>query len=422
MEPLIGLADMAILAQLPEDVIPIQAAVGLASGLMSLLIWSLSQIRTAISALVSRYYGQNNLEEIKTLVPQALILSFLIGLSSWLITNLFFDEVLLFLYDKTSPKVLDYCREYYQIRSLGLAFIITTMCVFGVFRGYQNTSWAMAVGLTGGIVNLVFNYILALGVDGIIEPMGVKGAAYASLLASTIMFVMALMYLLIKTPFNLKLQFKPNSEFAEMVKMTVNMLIRTIVLNLAFVLAIRFANSYGNVKLAAYSIGMNIWLFFSFFIDGFSNAGNAISGRLLGEKDFKGLVDLSRKLLKINGGIALLLSLVCAVLYQFIPWWFTTEKAVAEALKSFLWIILATQIVNSIAFTFDGVFKGLGEAKALRNTLLLGTIAVFIPVIYLFDYLKFEILSVWIAFVAWMIFRAVSLWVIFRKKYASLVK
>ena len=153
MEPVIGLADMAILAQVPENVVEIQGAVGLASGLMALLIWSLSQVRTAVSALVSRYFGQKNLDAIKSLVPQALMVSFLIGLISYIITNLFFDAILMFLYDRTAPMVLDYCREYYQIRSIGLAFIITTMCLFGIFRGYQNTSYAMVVGLSGGVSN-----------------------------------------------------------------------------------------------------------------------------------------------------------------------------------------------------------------------------------------------------------------------------
>lgn len=422
MEPVIGLADMSILSQVPNDVVEIQGAVGLASGLMSLLIWSLSQVRTAVSALVSRYFGQNDIESIKTLIPQALLLSFVIGLLSWAITNAFFNSILLFLYDKTSPEVLTYCREYYQIRSIGLAFIIFTTCVFGIFRGYQNTSWSMAVGLSGGITNIILNFILVLGVDGFIKPMGVSGAAYASLISSILMFVLAIIFLVVKTPFDLRLKRKLNPEFGGMLRMTINMLIRTLVLNLAFVLAIRFANSYGNVKLAAYSIGMNIWLFFSFFVDGFSNAGNAISGKLLGQKDYVGLNDLAKKLVKINVVISGVLSLVCASLYTQIPYWFTSEIEVIESLKDFLWLILVAQIVNSIAFTFDGIFKGLGETKALRNTLVVGTFFVFIPVIYLFDYLQFEIISIWLAFIAWMLFRALSLVVIFRKKYTSLIK
>lgn len=422
MEPVIGLADMAILAQMPNDVVPIQAAVGLASGLMALLIWSLSQIRTAVSALVSRYFGQNNIADIKLLIPQALLMSFIVGLLSYILTNAFFDSILMFLYDETSPEVMKYCTEYYQIRSVGLAFIITTTCVFGVFRGYQNTSWAMLVGLSGGVLNIGLNYILVLGIDGFIAPLGVAGAAYASLISSVVMFVLSIVLLLRKTPFNLKLRFELHREFFEMLKMTVNMLIRTLVLNLAFVLAIRFANSYGEVKLAAYSIGMNIWLFFSFFVDGFSNAGNAISGKLLGQKDFIGLNNLAKKLVIINVLVASILTLLCTVFYHRIPHWFTTDYAVVDSLKDFLWLILLAQIFNSVAFTFDGIFKGLGETKALRNTLILGTFFIFIPILFLFDYINYNIYSIWLAFIAWMLFRAASLVVIFRKKYTSLVK
>ena len=49
-------------------------------------------------------------------------------------------------------------------------------------------------------------------------------------------------------------------------------------------MANRYANHYGEEELAAYTIGYNIWIFTSFFIDGYSNAGNALAGKFLGEK------------------------------------------------------------------------------------------------------------------------------------------
>ena len=43
------------------------------------------------------------------------------------------------------------------------------------------------------------------------------------------------------------------------------------ILNVVFIVSNRFANGYGSNELAAYTIGYNIWIFTSFFIDGFSS-------------------------------------------------------------------------------------------------------------------------------------------------------
>ena len=69
-----------------------------------------------------------------------------------------------------------------------------------------------------------------------------------------------------------------------MLQIFFNMFVRTMVLNLVFLISNRYANSYGSSSLAAYTIAYNIWIFSAFFIDGYSNAGNALAGKFMGEK------------------------------------------------------------------------------------------------------------------------------------------
>ena len=78
-EPLLGLVDLAIIGQISEHATEAKGGVGLAVGLISTLVWGLAQVRTAISAQVSKYLGMNQLEKIKSLIPQSLILSILLG-------------------------------------------------------------------------------------------------------------------------------------------------------------------------------------------------------------------------------------------------------------------------------------------------------------------------------------------------------
>ena len=67
----------------------------------------------------------------------------------------------------------------------------------------------MKCSLTGAVLNVALDYLLVYGVEGLIPPMHLKGAAYASLAAQGTMLIMALWFFFKKTPFNLKLSLQP---------------------------------------------------------------------------------------------------------------------------------------------------------------------------------------------------------------------
>lgn len=418
-EPLIGLADTAIIGQIPEHATQAQGGVGLAVGLISTLVWGLAQVRTAVSALVSKYLGMDRINDVKTLVPQALAFSILLGTLFWLLTDGFYEEISNFLFSEKNERVNQFSQKYYHIRSIGLPLSLFIAGVFGVFRGYQNTYWAMIISIVGGVANIILDLVLVNGLGELIPPMGVEGAAIASLMAQTIMVVLCGYYLINRTPFNLRISFRLNPEFSNMFYIALNMLVRTLALNVTFILALRYASDYGEQELAAYAIGINIWLFSSFFIDGYSNAGNAMAGKYLGENDHNKLNSMAWVMVKINLKIAIGLSLIYLISYPFIGSLFNPDKEVQAIFNSFFWVVIISQPLNSIAFSFDGIFKGLGEAKLLRNVLILGTFGIFIPILILLDKFEAGIFSIWIAFVAWMLWRAALLTVKFKNLIAS---
>ncbi|MCB9187732.1 MAG: MATE family efflux transporter [Flavobacteriales bacterium] len=408
-EPLLGLVDTAVIGQMPNDTVAAQAGIGLAAGLVSTLVWGLAQIRTAVSSLVSQYLGKNQLDQIKSLVPQSLYFSLLVGILFWAITAPFFLPIANFMFQEDSKSVLGFADEYYQIRSLGLPLSLLIAGFFGVFRGYQNTSFAMYAALIGGGVNVILDLAFVHGWY-FIPAMGVQGVALASVISQLVMVLTCYYFLQKKTPFEARITFPIHFEFKNMLMIAGNMLIRTLALNLAFLLALRYASQYGKETLAAYSIGIQIWLFSSFFIDGYSNAGNALSGKLIGSGDKIALKNMVNRLLKINLLVAGILSLCYLLVYNVIGLWFNDSMLVNSHLQSFFWIIILAQPLNSVAFTMDGVYKGMGKAKLLRNTLLIGTFGLFIPTLILSDHFGLEIFSVWLAFVIWMSFRGGSLY------------
>ena len=414
-EPLISLADIAIIGQISDGATEAQGGVGLAAGLIATLVWGFAQMRTSLSAIISRHFGSNQLDKIKSLVPQTFILTLLIGLLIALSISYFYEPIANFLFGNIEAKTYEFSQDYFTIRSIGLPISLLVALFFGVFRGFQNTSWAMYISLIGGIVNIILDFVLVLGVDNIIEPMGVSGAAWASVIAQTTMMLCAVYCMYKYTPFKFKIHKKISPYFNEMLMIFMNMFIRTMVLNIVFILSNRFANQYGKEQLAAYTIAYNIWIFTSFFIDGYSNAGNALAGKFLGENNNKKLSLLGKKLLSINIKIACILMLIYSASYFHIGYFFNKNKEVIVFFESIFWIVIVAQPFNSIAFTFDGLFKGLGRAVELRNTLIYATFLVFVPLLLILDYITPGLHTIWVALSGWMIFRGLSLLIMFRK-------
>ena len=414
-EPLIGLADTAIIGQMENNSTIAQGGVGLAAGLVATLIWGFAQMRTSLSAIISRQYGAQTISRIKSLIPQALVVTILTGIILAILLGINYNNVSHFLYGDINAMTYTFSENYFIIRLYGLPLGLLIALFFGIFRGFQNTYWAMYISVIGGLSNIFLDYILVLGVDNFISPMGVKGAAWASVISQILMTILCVIFYLIKTPFNFKIRYKLNPFFKEMILIFVNMFVRTMVLNFVFIISNRYANSYGNNSLAAYTIGYNIWIFSAFFIDGYSNAGNALAGKYMGEKNNEKLKKLGNALLKINIKIALALMTIYSLLYPLIGKVFNSNENVIEIFENIFWIVILAQPFNSIAFTFDGIFKGLGKAVDLRNTLIIGTFLFFIPTIYLLDLIIPQLISVWIALSIWMLYRGISLLVKFRK-------
>ena len=80
---------------------------------------------------------------------------------------------------------------------------------FGVFRGLQNTYWAMYISLIGGLSNIFLDYILILGFDQLIDPMKLRRRLGISNISDNNDFIVYNM-LFKKTPFNFKVRYKLN--------------------------------------------------------------------------------------------------------------------------------------------------------------------------------------------------------------------
>jgi len=419
-EPILSITDTAIVGNIDGNATESLAAVGIVGAFISMLIWVFGQIRSAISSIISQYVGANKLNEVKELPAQAIAIIVLGSLLVLIISYPFSRQI--FEFYNASDQILEYCISYFNIRIFGFPFALFVFAVFGTFRGLQNTFYPMIIAIIGASLNIVLDIILVYGIEGYIPAMNIEGAAYASLIAQITMAAISLFLLIKKTPISLKISFRFHPEIPRLLHMIGNLFIRTIALNTALYLATSYATGYGKEYIAAYTISLNIWLLGAFMIDGYASAGNILSGKLLGAKDYKALVGLSTKLFKYGIILGIVVAGVGAIFYSAIGRVFTKEPLVLEQFYTVFWIVLITQPINAVTFIYDGIFKGMGEMKYLRNLLLLSTGLVFIPTLLIFDYLGFKLVAIWIAFTCWIIARGLPLILKFRNTFLPRIK
>jgi putative MATE family efflux protein len=419
-EPILSLTDAAIIGKMDYNATESLAAVGIVTTFLSMLIWVLGQTRSAISSIVSQYLGADRLSEVKNLPAQAMFIITSLSLLIILVTYPFATQI--FKLYNASDVILNYSVDYYQIRVFGFPFTLFTIAVFGTFRGLQNTYYPMLIAISGAVANIVLDILLVYGIDGLIPAMHIKGAAYASVIAQVIMALLSVYYMLKKTDIPLWVKFPFNPEIKRFIVMILNLFIRTIALNVALYFGTSYATKYGTTYIAAYTIAINLWFLGAFIIDGYASAGNILSGKLFGAKHYKSLITLSHKLITYGIIVGLVIASLGALFYNAIGQIFTDDKAVLNEFYNVFWIILAMQPLCALAFIFDGVFKGLGKMEYLRNVLLFSTLLVFIPVIFLTDYLDYKLHGIFIAFTLWIIARGLPLIIKFRKTFKPLAQ
>lgn len=419
-EPILSITDTAIVGNVDHNSMEALGAVGIVGTFLSMLVWVFGQKRSVIASIVSQAIGAKKIDEVKSLPSQAIFIILLFSLIIIGVTYPFAES--LFRFYNASGIILEYSVDYYKIRVVGIPFTLITIGVFGVFRGLQNTITPMAIAIVGTLLNIVLDVIFVYGIEGLLNPMHIYGAAYASVIAQITMAGLAIFLLYKKTKITLRFSLPFNKKIKDFLLMFFDLIIRTLALNIALYFGSSFAAKYGDEFIAAYTIAINLWFLGAFIIDGYSSAGTILSGKFFGEKSYNKLIDLAFKLSLISIILGISIFTIGMIFYNHVGIMFTKEEIVLVEFYNVFWIVLIMQPLCAIAFIFDGIFKGLGWMKELRNVLLFSTFVVFIPTLLITDNLGYKLEGIFLAFTLWIIARGAPLIIKFYKTCVPLVQ
>jgi MATE family multidrug resistance protein len=277
----------------------------------------------------------------------------------------------------------------------------------------QNARLPMVVLVSTNVINLGCNFFfvihLGMGSDGV--ALGTVVAQYSGLLIALWIFRWKYGYLLKHWSMHATIQWNKLRNF---LLVNSDIFIRTMCLVVVFsIFTARSASSDVHSEgeetiLAVNSLLMQFFMFFSFLIDGFAHASEALTGRFIGAGDRLSLNKTVRLLFIWGTGISILFTLIYLlgghVIFRALT---NNPEVIANARPYFFWIILVP-MVSYAAFIWDGIYIGATAGPEMRNAMLIATLAVFFP-IYIIAGKFMGNHGLWLAFILFMLARGVTM-------------
>ena len=393
--PLVGLVDTIIVGHISDA----HAIGGIAIGTMlfDLLYWNFGFLRVGTSGMTAQAYGRGDTQQCARLLTQSITIALIGAAIIWALQWLFVTAVLAIV--PCSPQVSTFAREYFFIRIWAAPATLSLMAFKGWFIGMQDTVSPMAIDIVVNVVNMVVSYVLS-----VYTPMEALGVAYGTLIAQFTGLFLSLVILLWKyrhvwNGLSLWKLAKDKRGIGNLITLNANLFVRSLCFMIVYVGFTSLSSLYGDTDLAVCSILMKLFMLFSYFVDGFAYAGEALVGKYVGEQQVQSqsassLARVVRLLFIWSLGVGCLFTLIFALLASPIYRIMTSDLSVLSRLADFTPWLVAMPIISTLAFMWDGVFAGATAGKQIRNAMIYAAIGFVVGYVALYHWWGIQALFV----------------------------
>ena len=415
--PLVGLVDTAIIGHISDAA----AIGGIAIGTMlfDLLYWNFGFLRVGTSGLTAQAFGESGKrkeesekvpKECRKILVRSLSISLIAALLIWAIQWFFVMAVLAIV--PCSAEVAEVAKRYFFVRIWAAPATLMLMALRGWFIGMQDTKSPMAIDILVNVVNMGASYYLAVH-----TPLGITGVAWGTFIAQYSGLVLAVLIMVFKygiVHIGLRetIEAMQEPETKRMMALNGDLFIRSLCFMVVYVGFTSIASKYGDTELAVSSILMKLFMLFSYFVDGFAYAGEALVGKAFGEaKEVSGerfeVRGVVRILFNWSIGVGLIFTVIYAIWGRESIELMTNDAEVLNASLSYIGWLIAMPIVSTLAFMWDGIYVGATAGKEIRNAMIWAAVAFVVAYAGCFTWLGIQ--ALYIAYFAHLIARVIYL-------------
>ena len=371
--PLLGLIDVSIVGHLGAA--SYIGAIAVGGMLFNMIYWLFGFLRMGTGGLTAQAYGRHDLQEVTRILLRSLSISLLLALALLLLQ--YPIRNIAFMCMDTSKEVRQLATLYFHICIWGAPATLGLYGFTGWYIGMQNSRFPMFIAITQNIVNiaasLFFVFALKMKVEGV--ALGTLVAQYAGL------GMACLLWLAYYRPLRKYLRQKALFDRAEMKRffqVNRDIFFRTLCLIAVTVFFTSTGAAYGDVVLAVNALLMQLFTLFSYFMDGFAYAGEALTGKYIGAKDNQSLRLTIRHLFKWGIALSLLFTLLYGAGGKSFLGLLTNDTSVISASEEYIYWVLAIPLAGFSAFLLDGICIGATATHLMLRSMLVASASFFL--------------------------------------------
>ncbi len=403
------MVDLAMMGHL-DDPIYI-GAIALGGIIFNIIYHSFAFLRMGSSGFTAQAYGAKNDRDISLVLTRSLLVA--AGLALLLLLLQYPIQWVAFRLLDGSEEVKTLARQYFYIRIYAAPATLALYAFYGWFLGLQNARIPMILAITVNLVNIGLNFFF-------IKVLGMKsdGVAWASVLAQYTGLLLAIVFLLTTykkyvVAYAASIIFK-TKEIKRFFRVNSDIFIRTLLLILVFAFFLSRSADMGNDILAVNSLLFQFLYIFSYFADGFAFAGEALAGKAKGTGEPSRLKLTVKYLFRWSWGTSVVYALFFFTAFHLLLRLMTDNELLIAMADEYKYWIMVLPLTSGAAFIWDGIYIGITASKAMRNTMIIASVAVFLPVYHL-TIGSFGNHGLWLALNLFMISRGMLMWGLARK-------
>ncbi len=398
--PLLGLIDVGIVGHLGSASYIGALAVG--GMLFNLIYWGFGFLRMGTGGMTAQAYGKQDTAEISAILARAVFTGF--GIAALLLLLQYPVSRATFYFLRPSEEVEASASLYFHICIWGAPAVLGLYGFTGWFVGLQNTRFPMYIAFVQYALNIVFSLAFVFLLD-----MKVAGVAAGTLVAQWSGFAMAVFlasrrYKQFKAAVGLKELFRRHA-MRRFFSVNSDIFLRTVCLISVTTFFTGAGARQGDTILAVNTLLMQLFTLFSYFMDSFAYAGEALTGRYIGERNLPLLRQTVKHLFYWGSGVAVLFTLLYGLGGESFLRLLSDNTAVTAAASRYFYWALAIPLAGFAAFLWDGIFIGATTTRLMLYIMLVASAAFFAVYYWLNGTLGND--ALWLAFLTYLALRGI---------------
>lgn len=404
--PLLGLADVAIVGHIGNATHI--GAIAIGSMIFNVVYWLFGFLRMGTSGMTSQSYGRQDMDGCIDIFIRSIMVAMSVAVS-FLVFQLPLRSLAIWLM-QTPSDILPMVKCYFNIVIWGAPAMLGLYAVTGWYVGMQNTRIPMLVAVLQNVVNVMLSLFFVFFMD-----MGIIGVATGTLVAqwSGLLLSLALFFINYASVAG-----RGTTNLFRRITMAVNqgsgvwrqffMVNRDIFLRTLFLVAVNMfftsaGASQGAMILAVNTLLMVLFTLFSYVMDGFAYAGEALAGRYYGAKDLLSLQTVVSRLFRWGLIMVIVFTLVYVIGGSSFLSLLTDDNEVVRASNPYIYWAFAIPAAGVSAFVYDGIFIGITATQGMLQSSLVATVVFF--VLYLLLFQLYGNHALWFSFIVYLLMR-----------------